>query len=392
MRILWFPRLQFDIDKLHITTWREMYNELQNVGISVKIAVGGKDTDRILNIPYIRIPIFRIKFLRILTFWISGYLKFLINFYLFKPDVVILDVYSVWFSFPFRLISKGRCLFILDNRTPQHDFPYQSAIRSYIMEFYTKMAFLYCRYFLDGITVINRFYKEQVCADYKFKDIDIGIWGSGVNTALFSPEKYILLEKPQFLKDKFILMLHGTFTFNRGLFELIDAMRLLKNNDIVLVLIGDGVAKDAITQKIEGSNLQKRVYVLSALSYERMPEYISFCDCAIMAYPNNEYWNHNSPIKLIEYFAMGKVVICTDIQSFKDIAGDRKCAYYIADNSQELILKAIGHCYENRMLLKDWGKQGLEVVKNRYTWARQADNLLKYIKQLQDRANIGKIK
>ena len=82
MRILRFPRLQFDIDKLHITTWREMYNELQNVGISVKIAVGGKDTDRILNIPYIRIPIFRIKFLRILTFWISGYLKFLINFYL----------------------------------------------------------------------------------------------------------------------------------------------------------------------------------------------------------------------------------------------------------------------------------------------------------------------
>jgi len=43
-----------------------------------------------------------------------------------------------------------------------------------------------------------------------------------------------------------------------------------------------------------------------------------------MAYTDTEYWKNNNPLKFLEYLAMGKVVICTNMKTFNTIAGDRK--------------------------------------------------------------------
>ena len=41
MRILWFPRLQADIDRFHRVTWRKMAEVLQEEGHTVRVAVAG---------------------------------------------------------------------------------------------------------------------------------------------------------------------------------------------------------------------------------------------------------------------------------------------------------------------------------------------------------------
>ena len=385
MKILWFPRLQFDIDKLHVTTWREMYSALENNGVSVKIAIAGNDVDNILNLPYIKIPIIKVKFLRVLTFLISGYLKFIWNFLVYKPEVVIFDIYSIWFAFPLSLFSRKNCLFIIDNRTPIYDLMFRATIEDKVMKYYTRLAYIYCRYFLDGMTVINWYYKKQICTDFNFKATDIGVWGSGVNMEIFSPQKYKQIERPSFLKGKFVLMQHGELSVRRGVLETIEAIGLLKNKDIVFVILGEGKAQNKIIQKIKELGLEKRVYVLPAVPYYKVPAYISYCDCAIMAYPDIEYWNNNSPIKLIEYFAMGKPVICTDIWTFRDVAGDKKCAYYIANNNPETIANAINYCSRNSLFLDEWGREGIKIVRERYTWNKQAENLLDFIRHLHNK-------
>lgn len=390
MKILWFPRLQFDTDKLHITTWREMCNALEKNGASVKIAVAGKEIDENWNRPYIKVPIIRIKFLRIISFWICGYFKFILNFLMYKPDVVILDIVSIWFSLPFVLFPKRRCLFIVDNRTPLYDLEFYKQIEDRIMEWYTKLSFRYCRYFLDGMTVINNYYKNQVCKDFNFKPGEIGVWGSGVNVEMFSPEKYKQNKRPSFLKGKFVLMHHGGLGSRRGLLETIEAVSLLKNKDIVFVLIGDIEPGFEIMQKISQLGLENRVYVLKPVPFYEIPSYISYCDCAIMVYPDIEYWKNNSPIKLIEYFSMRKVVICTDVWTFRDVAGDKKCVRYIRNNNPRLIADAINYCYEHRESLEQWGKEGEEIVKGKYTWRKQSENLIGFISGLEKLRNGNK--
>ncbi len=389
MKILWFPRLQFDIDKLHITTWREMCRELEQRWLcDVRIAIAGGPCNNVFNKGYIPIFIIRKKFFRLLTFWIIGYVKFIYHCLIFKPDVVILDIFTVWFSIPFSILPKRKMLIIVDNRTPFYNSnPYKSTPGDRIIKFYTKLCYRYCKYFLDGMTVITDYYKQHVCNDFGIKPSFVGVWGSGADIDIFSPEKVKGSCRPDFLREKFVLMQHGGFCCNRGVLEAIDAIKLVNNEEIVLVLIGDGTAKLEILQKIKALGLEKRVYFLPAIPYSEVPTYISYCNCAIMAYPNMDYWNNNSPIKLFEYLAMGKLVICTDIWTFRNTAGNRKCLYYIKQNDAGTIAKAINYCYENKEYLDEWGQAGIKIVKENFTWHKQAGNLLSFIEQLRIRSH-----
>ncbi|MGQ3686303.1 MAG: glycosyltransferase [Candidatus Loosdrechtia sp.] len=389
MKILWFPRLQFDIDKLHITTWREMCSKIENLGHDVVIAIAGKqNNEEIYKGKYIPIPIIRIKFLRITSFLITGFFKFIITYCKFIPTVVILDLNTIWFSLPLIFVpKKKRSLIIVDNRTPFYNLtPQESTLRDKFFEFYTKLSYLYCKFFLSGMTMITSYYKQNVCKDFNFGLSTVGVWGSGVDIERFSPQKYKNKDKPLFLKNKFVIMQHGEISYNRGLFETVQAMSMVNKDDVCLVLIGTAIggskAKDDILLLINKLNLEKNVFVLPPVPHTEIPQYISYCDCAIMAYPNIEYWNNNNPIKLLEYLAMGKIVICTDMWTFREVMGGKKCAYYLKENRPEAISNAINDCYQNRELLEEWGKEGLEIITERYTWHKQAKNLLDFIEQL----------
>jgi glycosyltransferase involved in cell wall biosynthesis len=384
MKILWFPRLQFDIDKLHITTWREICRELeQRWKCDVRIAIAGRRCDNVFNKDYIPIFIIRKKFLRLLTFWVIGYAKFIYHCLIFKPDVVILDIFTIWFSIPFSILPKKKMLIIVDNRTPFYNIrPYKPTWNDKIIEFYTKLSYKYCKYFLDGMTVITDYYKGYVCKNFEFNPFFIGVWGSGADIDMFSPEKVNVSWRPDFLREKFVLMQHGEIGYNRGALETVEAIKFVNNEEIVLVFIGEGGAKNEILRKIKTLDLEKRVYFLSAIPYSEVPTYISYCNCAIMAYPNIEYWNNNNPIKLFEYLAMGKVVICTDMWTFRNVGGDSRCICYIKQNDARTIAKAINYCYENREYLDEWGREGIKIVKENFTWHKQAGNLLSFIEQL----------
>jgi glycosyltransferase involved in cell wall biosynthesis len=361
-----------------------MCNSLEINGADIKIAIAGKEVDENWNRPYIKVPIIRRRFLRIISFWILGYLEFVRSYLTHRPDAVILDIISIWFSIPFVLFPRRKCIFIIDNRTPLYDLEFYKKIGDKIMNWYTKLSFWYCRYFLDGMTVINGYYKKQVCKQFNFNPDVVGVWGSGVNIEMFSTAKYKESKRPSFLNNKFVLMHHGGLGPRRGLLQAIEAMSLVDNKNIVLVLIGSIEPGLGIMQKIKQLGLEERVFVLKPIPFYQIPTYISYCDCAIMAYPDMEYWKNNSPIKLIEYFGMGKVVICTDIWTFRDVVKDKKCAYFIANNNPKLIADAINYCYENRASLEERGRQGEEIVKEKYTWNKLAQNLLDFIKVLQE--------
>ncbi|UCE38947.1 MAG: glycosyltransferase, partial [Thermoplasmata archaeon] len=344
IKILWFPRLQFDTDRLHITTWREMCRELEQLGCKVRIAIAGKDSGSVFDREYTPIFLIRKRYFRILTFWLFGYIKFFYTYIVFRPNVVILDVFSYWFSMPFVLLPKRSCLFLLDNRTPIYNsFNKVSTWEDKVSKYYTKLCFLYCKFLLDGMTVITEHYKQRVHRECGFKTSRLGVWSSGVNIEQFSN---INRERPAFLKDKFVLMQHGGITYNRGLLETLDAMSMVEE-DIVLVLLGEGDAEGEILRRIENYGLKNRVYLFPRVPHSELPLCITYCDCAIMAYPNIEYWNNNNPIKLLEYLSMGKVVICTDMWTFRDVCGDTKASVYISDNKPEFIAHAIDYCYKN---------------------------------------------
>jgi glycosyltransferase involved in cell wall biosynthesis len=388
MKILWFPRLQLDIDKFHVTTWREMCIRLEHLGQNISIAIVGDDKNGVWGRPYIHIPIIPIKVLRLLSFWLNGTVVFTITYFRKKPDVVIFDLYSLWISAPLLLIKKAkRPLIIADNRTPL----YYGIARSFSLtkrftQIYEMLAYAYAKRFFDGMTVITDFYKRDLINKYGFAESTIGVWTSGVDLTCFDVEMSSPKESGR--KDNFMLLQHGEISYNRGLFETVQAIGLLNNTKITLTLIGDAVrsnAKNDLIIHAARMGVSNQVEIIPRVAYKLIPKYIVQADCAIMAYPNIDYWNNNNPIKLLEYLAMGKLIIATDMWTFRSVMGDSKCVKYIKNNSPEEIANAIKYCLENKDKLPEWGHEGINIVKEKYTWDKQASYLMDFLGTLRNK-------
>ena len=102
-------------------------------------------------------------------------------------------------------------------------------------------------------------------------------------------------------------------------------------------------------------------------------------DVGIVPLPNHRYWRLQCPSKLLEYLAMEKVVIATNVQAHISIIGEKKCCVYIPSIKPIEIANAIEYVYVNRYLLKEWGKLGREIVKGKYTWEKVAASLDDYL-------------
>lgn len=362
-----------------------MCHSLERLGNVVKIAIIGKDVDGLWREPYIRLSVIPLRFVRSLSYWTNNIFVFILSCIKEKPDVIILDIFSLWLSLPLLILPHNkRPLIIVDNRSPFYNMGDNSVrVKNIFIKIYTQVSYAYTKMFLDGMTVITEYYKDYVCKIYGFSKNKIGVWSSGVDIERFSINGSIANDSD--FVDKFIVIQHGEISYNRGLFETVKAISLIQEESISLLIIGDSIrsnAKNELEEYAGELGVGNRVMVKPPVGHDVISQYIRRSDCAIMAYPNIEYWNNNNPIKLLEYLALGKVVICSDIWTFRNVMKNSKCCCYIKNNDPKNIAAGITYCYENRDKLKTWGREGVEIVSGRFTWGRQAQELLNFIKLL----------
>lgn len=379
MKIFWPTILQMDF-ALDIITWQGMAQSMARMGHEVFLLVSGRDKENRLMGKSISIPVVRIKGLRLLTFFLFGYFWFNFYFVRMRPNVVICDIFSCFFTFPLAvsLRKRWKTKFIVDNRT--FYFGSRDSLGERVNYFLTKLAFWYTRQFFDGMTAIVPFLGNQISDMFGYPEEKIGYWSSGVDIDHFSPSK--AGKRPSWMEEKFVVMQHGSLSFNRGLLESVEAFSYISNPDIILLLVGKGIAEAQIKRKIKELDLGERVRILPPVPYEDVPSVIGQADLALLAYPDTDYWKGNNPLKLLEYMAMEKPIVCTDMLTFRDVIGDSEACFYIEDNSPEKIAKAIEECYRKRLSLDKARRRHRSIVIREYTWEEQARKLVNFIDRL----------
>jgi len=183
------------------------------------------------------------------------------------------------------------------------------------------------------------------------------------------------------LTGKFVVFYHGIFTATRGLTETIEAVKILrrKHPNIVFFLLGTGPIVTMLRALIQKEGLQENVIITNPVNQSEVPKFIGMCDIGIVPLPDHPYYRFQSPLKLLEYLAMEKVVILTDIPAHRAVIGEAKCGLYISSVKPMEIAKAIEYVYFNKEKLKEWGKNGREIVKEKFTWKKVARDLENYL-------------
>jgi glycosyltransferase involved in cell wall biosynthesis len=238
----------------------------------------------------------------------------------------------------------------------------------------------------QGMTILTRLMKMQVCSEFDLSSSFVGVWTSGVSGQVFDPTRYNGEESKRRLglEHKFVIFHHGVLgktRANEGLVGTIGAFSILKNrlDDLVLFLLGEGEGVSVLEKVRKEKGLENIVMFHSRVDYVEVPKFIAMSDVAVVPLANSPNWRYQCPLKLLEYLAMEKVVIVTDIPAHREVIGKSRSGIYVKSTDPEEIAKAITFAYANRDRLGEWGKAGRNIIESAYTWEKVAEEFDNFI-------------
>lgn len=307
-----------------------------------------------------------------------------------KPDFVIMDPdVSILSSIPSLLVSRFKKMrFVLDVRST----PVEAVgLRGFLTKFWFSASVLVAKKLFHGITIITPLMKKEVCDSFDINPDKVGVWTSGVSASLFDPKNCISqakeLRRRLGLSGNFVVFYHGVFTATRGLAETMKAVGILKRKypRIVLFLLGRGPMLPAMKELMHADGLGDNVVIHDPVPHTEVPKFIRMCDVCIVPLPYHPYWRFQCPVKLLEYLAMEKVIIATDIPAHRSIISEGKCVIYVSSIKPTEIARSIEYAYNNKEKLEQWGECGRTVIIENYTLEKVARDLSGYLLSIDDR-------
>lgn len=140
---------------------------------------------------------------------------------------------------------------------------------------------------------------------------------NGIDLNAFSPSTDMVKSRSQMglAPSDFVLVFSGRLTKEKGIFELIQAMKLLSDHpDIKLLVLGSSFyANDnrdnAFISELKQSaqSLDTRIFFTGFIPYDEMPAYLAMSDVAVIP----SLWDDPFPTTVLEAQAMGLPVIST---------------------------------------------------------------------------------
>lgn len=177
-------------------------------------------------------------------------------------------------------------------------------------------------------------------------------------------------------QSKRIVIYQGLLMSGRGLENLVDSARHLAD-DAVLVLMGWGQDKEALTKRIRESGLDDRVKMLDAVPPKELIRYTSSADLGVIPYENlclNNYLS--TPNKVWEYIASGIPFAASDFPQMRKLAVDEDMGEVFDPEDPRSIADALSRLLGDREIYERKKGNVLRLAKERYNWESEGKKLL----------------
>lgn len=208
---------------------------------------------------------------------------------------------------------------------------------------------------------------------------------NGVDTTKFSyTEKgKVIRSKLGINANEVVIGMAGVFVWYNAVEELIDTFSLALQEvpDLYLLLIGDSELKPFLENYVRKKGLENRVIFTGMIPFNEMPDYLSACDIFASYFNYKDKIPHNCSMKHLEYLAMGRPTIATDIGNINFAIEHNKNGFLVKQGDIEGFAEYITKLAKDKSLRERLGKQAREDAK-KYTW--QA-NVTRVINRLNNR-------
>jgi glycosyltransferase involved in cell wall biosynthesis len=184
--------------------------------------------------------------------------------------------------------------------------------------------------------------------------------------------------------DKFVITYVGAHGIANHLIQLLDTADLLRNTNVLLVLIGDGMQKPMLVEEAVRRNL-KNVVFLEPLPKGEIFKYIIASDMGVSVLKRLETFKTIYSNKTFDYMACKKPVLMIIDGISRDLIEKAECGVFAEPEKPDDIAEKILLCMRNPDMLLTMGENGYNYAKKHYDRSILAN---KYINYLHDIKNI----
>ena len=214
----------------------------------------------------------------------------------------------------------------------------------------------------------------------------VEVIGNAADTKKFRPinDESLLREKKKKIgieKEELVIAFVGNLARWQGVSILVEsAIGLLSQGQkMKLLLVGDGPLKKELMRKVLESEFEKEFIFTGMLDYEDIPFFINLADICVapFIFKRNQVTGV-SPLKVFEYMACGKPVVCSRIEGLEFV--ETEGVGYLVEpedikDLQEKLLDLIRDP-EKRIAM---GREGLHLVREKFDWGLKVAKIEKIL-------------
>lgn len=125
--------------------------------------------------------------------------------------------------------------------------------------------------------------------------------------------------------DSFKIAFTGNIGFAQGLEILPKTARILNDQHVRFVIVGDGRYQAGFERLIDELNVRDKFILLPRVPAQKIPEILSACDAGFISFAKSPLWEMSIPAKLQSYMACGKAIIASASGETKRLINEANC-------------------------------------------------------------------
>jgi glycosyltransferase involved in cell wall biosynthesis len=298
-----------------------------------------------------------------------------------KPDAII----NRYLIYDFSAIIAGEILRIPVMYEVNASAVYEREIEN---KYYIKPLAKYIEKLIfnrsDAVTVVSeelkKYFHQNGYNTSKTLVIPNGVDITRYPEILETPQRFH--EIAQKWENNIIIGFLGSLKSWHGVQRVISLMpSLLKDNEnIRLLIIGDGNERESIEKEIKSLNIEEFVHISGFIPHDEVPGALNLLNITLAPYKeiDNFYF---SPLKIFEYMAAGKPVIAPPYGQITELV-TQNTGILLSKNSNEELQKAIIELANNPEKRSALGKNARVYIEENFTWKRNAMKIAERLEEM----------
>jgi len=295
----------------------------------------------------------------------------------FKPNFI----YDRYISYNYSAVAVGQ----------KYNIPVVLEVNSPYS--YQKQTFdetLHCRW-------LNRFFERKICRDVGFvivvstplkkflisigvPDDQIVVMPNGADPAIFHPDNNGEMVREQYkLGKKIVIGFTGILRPWHGLDLLLKSFEEVSHSYeyVHLLIVGDGPIRQDLEKNITDRGLTKKVTITGRRPHDRIREFVAAMDIAVS--PRTTFYA--SPMKILEYMAMGKAIVAPDMENIRDIITPEENGILFKPEESNDLTRCLGALVTRIDLRSKLGRNAREEIERKRTWLHNAESVIHFVEK-----------